>query len=184
MLHSRWSRVQALRAALSDCEQLINADIHVSTALRPLQAFAHRDRDRVRHGLAGQSGELICEPAGLLVLDVEAHRSSLVQNVPSILPADDPWLRRRQVEQRMARPSTASAGIRTTCAVHKSSILAPTCSLACAVTRQAVIPARSAPWPGPCPSPFRGGSPRSASSSRPALPANRSGRGRPAGHRR
>ena len=51
-------------------------------------------------------------------------------------------------------------------------------------TRQAVIPARSAPWPGPCPSSFRRGSPRSASSSRPALPANRSGRGRPAGHRR
>ena len=50
------------------------ADFHVPPALLALQAFAQRDGDRAGLRFAGQSGEFVGEPAGLRILDVQAHR--------------------------------------------------------------------------------------------------------------
>ena len=66
------ARPQQPGTALGDGAQLSLAGLGAALPLLPLQTFAQRHGDRPGLGLAGQSSELAGQPAGLVVLDVQA----------------------------------------------------------------------------------------------------------------
>ena len=102
MLHRRRPGAQEPCAALGDGSKLSNAGFDAAPALLALQAFVQRDGDCAGHGLAGQPGQLAGEPAGLLVLDVEAHRPSMVEDDCSCLPYGDRRSNSTEVEHHVA----------------------------------------------------------------------------------
>src|SRR2546426_7458695 len=81
--------LQARCAVPADFEQSIGK-LGSTLVLHPFEPFADRFRDRFRHALSGNPGELLGELVGFFVLNVQAHIfSSLVDSLPSkstILP--------------------------------------------------------------------------------------------------
>ena len=73
MLHGGRSRPQQFGAALSDDVQLSRKDSRIVPTFLACKAFAQRDGNRAGHGLTGQTRQLTGQPAGFLVLGIEAH---------------------------------------------------------------------------------------------------------------
>ena len=77
VVHCGGAGPQQRGASLSDRMQLSRQRISAVAATLLLQAISQCNGDRAGHGLARETGELASEPAGLVVLDVEAHRMPL-----------------------------------------------------------------------------------------------------------